>query len=92
MSETVGIGTNTSTKSNNGVTEAVPGLDDIPYTLVVSNAGPGTDPAVEVRDSFPAGLAGKSFTFGSKSSTSGRWTARWFPWTRCVGGGGLSRS
>lgn len=45
------------TKSNNGVTEAVPGLDDIPYTLVVTNAGPGTDPAVEVRDSFPAGLS-----------------------------------
>ncbi len=44
-----------SVTKDDGVTEAVPG-ESVTYTIVVSNAGPSTDPAVSVTDSFPAEL------------------------------------
>ncbi len=61
---------------------AVPGARAIAYGLVdpqyksyfIANPGSGLEPQSE----FPLGLAGKSFTFGAASSTSGRMMPEYF--------------
>jgi uncharacterized repeat protein (TIGR01451 family) len=45
-----------SVSKDDGVTSAVPGHDQVVYTIVVSNAGPSDDPSVAVNDTFPAAL------------------------------------
>ncbi|NND74958.1 MAG: DUF11 domain-containing protein [Ilumatobacter sp.] len=51
-----------SITKDDGVTEAVPGQDQIVYTIVVANAGPSTDPAVAVDDTFPTELVNCAWT------------------------------
>ncbi len=46
-----------SVSKDDGVTTAVPGQTTLTYTIAVSNAGPSTDPAVSLSDTFPADLS-----------------------------------
>lgn len=51
------------------------GAEDVAFkTLVIANAKTGLKPSQE----FPRGIAGKSFTFGSRASTSGRLMPEYF--------------
>lgn len=51
------------------------GAEDVAFkTLMIANAKTGLKPSRE----FPRGIAGKSFTFGSRASTSGRLMPEYF--------------
>ena len=59
-----------SVTKDDGVTSAVPGQDNVTYTIVVANAGPSDDPSVSLSDTFPAGLT-CSWTSVSAGGASG---------------------
>jgi uncharacterized repeat protein (TIGR01451 family) len=59
-----------SITKTDGRTAAVAGQDTIVYTIVVSNAGPSTDPAVEVTDKIPPVLT-CSWTSSSTGGATG---------------------
>jgi len=57
-----------------GQTAAIAGLP-LTYTIVVSNQGPQTDPAVTLTDSFPAGLTNVTFTSVAVGGATGNSSA-----------------
>ncbi len=55
---------------DDGLTSVDAGLP-LTYSIVVTNNGPSTDPAVSVADTFPAGLIGCSFTSVAAGGATG---------------------
>ncbi|MDY6950219.1 MAG: hypothetical protein SWE60_01795 [Thermodesulfobacteriota bacterium] len=62
-----------SVTKTDGLTQAAPG-GSLTYTIVVSNAGPSDDPAVNLSDTFPVDLAG-TYTSVAAGGASGNTAA-----------------